>query len=746
MMTTGDNNTQRRSTNEIVPSRRTVSLPDLLKTHFGYERFLPMQEDTIGHVLSGRDALVLMPTGGGKSLCYQLPALVFAGLTIVVSPLISLMKDQVDGLKANGIAAEFINSSLIYEEIDAIKERLKRAEIKLLYLAPERLAIGEFREFLRGVHISFIAIDEAHCISQWGHDFRPEYLNLKNLRDDFPGAAMMALTATATPRVRQDIAEHLRLKTPRIFLSSFDRPNLYYDIRPKEGCFTELLALLESPLHKNRAAIIYCFSRKNTEEIAEELRARGIRAEAYHAGLEAQARHDIQDRFLNTQTPVITATIAFGMGIDKPDIHLIVHYDLPKSIEGYYQETGRSGRDGLPAKCVLFYSYADRFKQEYFIKQMTDITQRRQALEKLNQLTAFCESFGCRRKFLLAYFGERYARDNCGQCDRCLRSTGEFDATTIGRLVLECVRATGGQFGAQYIIEVLRGSRNERILRWGHQHLPVYGQGQMFHPQQLKEIVGLLAEKGFLMKTTGEYPLIVLTASGRNFLNGGEPLFLPALRSTDKKSVKGFSPVRRDERMDHPALFEQLRQLRQDLAAARGVPPFVIFGDISLKEMARRLPQNAESFLAITGVGQQKLLQFGPAFMKKIAEFCREHGHGPAGPASLSNARRPDAIVTLTYRETKKLLEQKLSLAEMARARGLAVATILSHIERLAQEDPSLEINHLRPSESRFVMIEKAFAQAGNLRLSPVKARLGDDFSYEELRLARIFLTREKTI
>ena len=519
---------------------RQPSPHEVLKTHFGYDSFLPLQEEIISHTLAGNDGLVLMPTGGGKSLCYQLPAMCLRGMTLVVSPLIALMKDQVDALNANGIAARFINSSLTASEIELAQSQASRGMVKILYAAPERLAVSGFRRFLQSVDLSLIAVDEAHCISEWGHEFRPDYRNLRQLRADFPHVPVIALTATATTRVRQDIVDQLALQRGRVFLSSFNRANLTYSVETKEGFWGKLLSLLHA--HTGESAIIYCFSRRETEELADDLNDRGLLARPYHAGLEPETRRRTQEDFIHDRVPIIVATIAFGMGIDKPDIRLVVHHSLPKSLEGYYQETGRAGRDGLPSDCVLFYSRADRAKQDYFINQLEDHQEQQNARQKLSQMVEFAEIPVCRRKSLLAYFGEEWEQDNCGACDVCLGAGDEFDATEIAQKTLSAVVRTGERFGALHVARVLRGSREKRVLELGHDRLSVYGIGKDYTEDQLREVMGLLQARGLLARNEGEYATLAVSQRGRDFLKGREKLSLPHLKSgADAARVGGSS-------------------------------------------------------------------------------------------------------------------------------------------------------------------------------------------------------------
>lgn len=604
----------------------------LLKSHFGYDHFRPLQDTIITHVLSGKDTLVLMPTGGGKSLCYQLPALVFPGLTLVVSPLIALMKDQVDALNANGISAEFINSTLSASDVARIQKEAKSGRTKILYVAPERLAISGFRAFLATISLSLIAVDEAHCISEWGHEFRPDYRNLKMLRHDFPSVPTIALTATATEKVRQDIITELELKQGQTFLASFNRPNLTYRILPKQKAFSQLCGLLQQ--HKKESVIIYCFSRKKTEELVQDLSSEGFIALAYHAGLDHFVRQCTQEKFIHDEAPIIVATVAFGMGIDKPDVRLVVHYDLPKSLEGYYQETGRAGRDDLPSECVLFYSYGDKAKQDFFIKQIENDAERKNAEEKLSRMIAFCDLQTCRRQFLLSYFGEAAIEEYCGGCDICLATQEEFDATEIAQKILSAVIRTGERFGMGHVIAVLRGQKNKRILDLQHDQLSVYGIVNDFNDQEMRTIFSLLLSKGLVVKQGDEYPTLAVTPTGRTFIKERETLFWVR----PKRDVALVTVREKGGGAYDPALFEQLRRLRKQLADKRRVPPFVIFGDATLQQMAATFPQNLEDLLCIFGVGQTKLKQFGEPFLNVICDYTREH---PVTQVPLPEGRRP---------------------------------------------------------------------------------------------------------
>ena len=541
----------------------------LLKQHFGYNEFLPLQEKIITAVLKEKDALVLMPTGGGKSLCYQLPAMHFEGLTLVVSPLISLMKDQVDALRANDIPAAFINGTLSRSEIERVQQQAQQGALKILYAAPERLSLPGFQQFLDTLNVSFVAVDEAHCISMWGHEFRPDYRKLGDLRRSLPGVPFLALTATATEQVRADIVKQLHLQQPEQFVASFNRANLSYTVLTKrKNSFDRLSELLQE--HKTESVIIYRTTRKATEDLASLLRDNGFDALHYHAGLEDDERHQTQDRFIHGQTSIIVATIAFGMGIDKSNVRLIVHYDLPKTLEGYYQETGRAGRDGLPSDCVLFFSYDDVPTLERFIGQIEDEVIRRYAHEKLDQVIEFCQLQECRRRYLLRYFGEEWPEENCGGCDFCLPAKEEFDATVIARQILSAVIHTGERFGITHVAAVLRGSRNKIVERLGHDALSIYGTVDDYSADEIKEIAGQLVEEGLLCGDEGKYSKLSVTETGRRFLKSRSRLGLTLSASDERKVPTVRRPARdideagrkrRQRAVREGSTYEKTRQL-----------------------------------------------------------------------------------------------------------------------------------------------------------------------------------------
>ena len=731
---------------------QTSSPLAVLKRRFGYDAFLPLQEDVVANVLARRDGLVLMPTGGGKSMCYQLPALLLDGVTLVVSPLIALMKDQADALNANGIAARFINSSLRAAEMAAVQSELGRGAVKLLYVAPERLAMEGFRRYLHRLRISLIAIDEAHCISEWGHEFRPDYRNLRQLRAEFPSVPVIALTATATQRVRDDIIAQLELQRGSVFLSSFNRKNLHYSVRPKRNALGELTALLRS--RRDQSAIIYCFSRKETEDLADQLNAQGFSALPYHAGLDAETRRRTQEDFTRDRVPIVVATIAFGMGINKPDIRLVVHYSMPRSLEGYYQETGRAGRDGLPSDCVLFYSYADRARQEFFVNQIEDAAERQQARDRLAAMAEFARMQTCRRRHLLAYFGERFEPENCGACDACVRTGEEFDATEITQKVLSAVVRTGERFGATHVIRVLKGSREKRILDLGHDQLSVHGIAREFDRSELREIIGQLEARGLLVRGEGDLPTLALGPKGRQFLRMGERISLvrpereAAAAETARLGASG-----RELEFDL-GLFEELRALRRRLADARGVPAFVVFGDVSLRHMAAALPLSTAEFSRITGVGEAKLAEYGPEFLQAIRRYAeanelqRREDTAVARPQPSAQADGPAEGAQkrprrATYEETQEMLRRRLSVSEMAQQRGFAESTIVGHLERMVDQGASLDLDHLMPSAERVRQIREAFDVCGDVYLRPAWEFLGSEFDYNELRLVRMHMRQQ---
>jgi len=589
----------------------------ILKENFGYDSFRAQQEEIITHVLSGKDTVVLMPTGGGKSLCFQVPALLLPGVTLVVSPLISLMKDQVDSLQANGVAAAYLNSSLSIEEQLAIMADVHSGIIKLLYVSPERLANAYFQEELHQMQLSLVAVDEAHCISQWGHDFRPDYTSLSYIRETFPKVPIIALTATATDIVKEDICTQLRLQKPKVFLSSFFRDNLHLHVEAKDGTFEKIVDLLDE--HRSQPTIIYAFSRKDTEELAKKLTKQGHRALPYHAGLSGEVREKHQNLFIRDKVTTIVATVAFGMGIDKPDVRLVIHHTLPKNLEGYYQEIGRAGRDGLPSKCVLFYSYGDTQKHQYFMHGMANPVEREASQKKLQAMVNFAEYTGCRWRYLVEYFGEQRSEKECGICDRCLGSLAMQDGTEIVQKILSTVIKTGNRFGRMHVAQVLLGAKVQKIIDLGHHELSVYGIGKEYSKVQLISIIAYLEQEGIVERQGDTYPVVLITEKGRAILQERQQVDIPvvqkakATKTAKTRAKKSAFAGEYDEK-----LFDALRAKRRELADQARIPPFMVFGDKTLYAMAATKPTTDGEFLEISGVGAAKLKAFGEVFMGVI--------------------------------------------------------------------------------------------------------------------------------
>jgi ATP-dependent DNA helicase RecQ len=600
----------------------TPSGPDdllhTLERVFGYHAFRPFQEEIIDRLMTGGDAFVLMPTGGGKSLCYQIPALHRPGVGIVVSPLISLMKDQVDALKENGVAAAAYNSSLGERESRQLLARLHAGELDLLYVAPERLMTDSFLERLREIPLALFAIDEAHCVSQWGHDFRPEYVGLGRLRGLFPDVPLIALTATADLQTRSDIIERLGLRQAQIFVTGFDRPNIRYTVVEKRKPFQQLTEFLAT--RPKEAGIVYALSRKRVEEVADKLKAAGVEAAAYHAGLADRERSRVQEAFLRDDVRVVVATVAFGMGIDKPNVRFVVHYDLPKNIESYYQETGRAGRDGLPAEALLLFGYGDIAISRALIESGNNPEQVRIELHKLSAMVGFAEAGSCRREALLGYFGQRL-EEPCGNCDLCLDPPDSFDATVDAQKALSCVYRVGQRFGTGHVIDVIRGSKNERIRQLGHDRLSTYGIGANLAAEAWGSIIRQLIHRGYLEQDLANFSVLKLTPAARPLLRGEETLVLAKPRikvAAAKKEPRrkgAAAPLQYDD-----SLFQALRTLRKRLADEQHLPPYVIFSDATLAEMAAERPLDSEALLRINGVGAQKLGRYGALFLDVIRQ------------------------------------------------------------------------------------------------------------------------------
>ncbi len=710
------------------------SLETALKHFFGYDQFRLHQRAAIEAVLGQHDALVVMPTGGGKSLCYQLPALLRMGVTVVVSPLIALMQDQVDALVNNGIAATYLNSSLDGMAVRSRQADLLTGRTKLLYLSPERLLSENFWPFLTQLHqrvgIAGFAIDEAHCVSEWGHDFRPEYRQLHRLRTAFPTVSVLALTATATERVRHDIVQQLQLQNPEILVASFNRPNLYYEVRPKaRQSYGDLLTQVQA---LQGSGIIYCLSRKRVDEVAARLQRDGVAALPYHAGLPDATRTEHQHRFIRDDVRVMVATVAFGMGINKPDVRLVVHYDLPRTLEGYYQESGRSGRDGEPAHCTVYFSYADVSTINYLIEQKPDTQEQNIARQQLRQVIDYAESTVCRRQIQLAYFGETLTA-GCDHCDNCRHPRPQEDWTLEAQKFLSCVARCRERFGMGHIIDVLRGSRKKRIRDLGHDQLSTYGIGQDRSADQWKLLGRSLLHQGLVEETTDGFPVLKLNAASWQVLR--KQLTVQVAIPEDLAS--GGTQVDIAPSADQSTLLGQLKSLRKRLADSQGIPPYMVFTETSLRQMTQKLPRTQRAFSQISGVGNRKLEQYGQAFIDLIAEFCTERGlPDQATQITHSTQAKPTTAPGNTHDLTLELYRQGHSPAEIAGLRELKPGTILRHLIELIDSGVEVDIDPIIDTTNQ-AQIWAAIISGENDRLSEIHARLQGVYTYDQIRLVR---------
>jgi ATP-dependent DNA helicase RecQ len=707
-----------------------------LQKYFGYNEFRHSQEAIIQHVLDKQDVMVLMPTGGGKSLCYQLPAVLLNGLTIVISPLIALMKDQVDSLNLSGIPAAFLNSSQSPEEQKEIAIRLKSNELRLLYIAPERLFGKDDRlmVFLKTLHIVQIAIDEAHCISQWGHDFRPEYMMLAGLKTQFPGVPVIALTATADKLTQKDILEKLNLHQPKVFISSFNRANITYRVNPKQKSLAQLLNFLSE--RKEDSGIIYCLSRKSTEALAADLKEEGYAAEAYHAGLNNDVKARNQEAFLRDDIKIMVATIAFGMGINKSNVRYVVHVDLPKNIEGYYQETGRAGRDGLPSDALLLYSPGDAIKLKSFAMVENNAEQSAIMLKKLDDMVEFCQLHACRRQYLMQYFDEPFP-DNCGSCDFCLSEFVKFDGTLIAQKALSAVVRVKERFGSTYLVDFLRGSRSEKIWK-EHKELKTYGAGADISKADWTRYFRELVAMGYLQLSDDGYSALKLTPKSELVLKGLEKVELIASQTIEEKEQEELS--------FDAGLMNLLRKLRQEIAVGENLPAYIILSDATLLEIATYLPQNMDELNLISGFGDVKLARYGREFLAVIKSYSQEKGLtskiGQKAKKKDRKAKKP-ARTSDTFKATYALYKEGRTVAEIAQERGLSPTTIEGHLS-IFVETGELDVSEFVKAE-KIPAIQNAVENYGKERLAPLKEILGDAYTYGEIKAVIAWMNR-KTI
>ena len=714
-----------------------LNLTNTLKKYFGFDTFKGDQEQIIQNLLDGNDTFVLMPTGGGKSLCYQLPSLVMEGVAIVISPLIALMKNQVDAMRnyseEDGIA-HFINSSLSKSAIDQVKADILNGKTKLLYVAPESLTKEENVEFLKSVKISFYAVDEAHCISEWGHDFRPEYRRIRPIINMIGQAPIIALTATATQKVREDIKKILGMPDAKEFKSSFNRSNLYYEVRRKTNDIDkDIIKFIKA--NAGKSGIIYCLSRKKVEELAEILKANGINASAYHAGMDSSARSAVQDDFIKENIDVIVATIAFGMGIDKPDVRFVIHYDMPKSLEGYYQETGRAGRDGGEGQCVAFYSNKDMQKLRKFM-QGKPVSEKDVSDELLKETEAYAESSVCRRKSLLHYFGETYAEENCGNCDNCLNPKKQVEAQDSLCAVIETIMAVKENFKSDYIIDVLLGKETSEVLAHRHEELEAFGSGEGEDEKTWNAIIRQALIAGYLSKDVENYGLLKVTPAGHKFLK--KPVSFKIVEDTDFDEEEDEAPVRGGGSCAvDPALYSMLKDLRKKMSKKLDVPPYVIFQDPSLEAMATTYPVTLEELQNIPGVGSGKAKRYGQEFCVLIKKHCEEN-----------EIERPEDLRVRTVANKSKIkvsiiqaIDRKVALDDIALSKGLEFGELLDEVEAIVYSGTRLNIDYFLDEimdEDHMLDIYDYFKESTTDKIDDAMDELGDDYTEDEIRLVRI--------
>jgi len=721
----------------MVVTEEKEQLRTKLKEIFGYDSFRGNQEPVIKNILSGRNTFVIMPTGAGKSLCYQLPAMVLEGLAIVISPLIALMKNQVDSLNAYGIQARFLNSTLSKTEINTLRKDCINGTIKLLYVAPESLNKEENIAFLQKVKISFVAIDEAHCISEWGHDFRPEYRKIKTMIGQLGNLPVIALTATATPKVQIDIQKNLQMEEADVFISSFNRKNLFYEVRPKKETKKQLIRFLKD--HKGKSGIIYCLSRKKVEEVAQLLNVNGFKSVPYHAGLDPDIRVKNQDDFLNEEVDIVVATIAFGMGIDKPDVRFVVHYDVPKSLEGYYQETGRGGRDGLEGVCLMFYSHNDLNKLEKFNKDKS-VQERENARILLQEMEFYAESPVCRRRQLLHYFGEEYTEQNCGMCDNCVNPRERFDGTEFVRIFLEATRQTSERFGLNHIVHVVRGVEDEYVKSYSHSALSIFGAGSDEDDDFWRSVGRQALIYQYLEKDIENIGVLKLSEKGKKFLSKPHRIELARDHdfATDADEEEDSIEKATVAKAYDAKLFEILKTLRKQIAREKELPPYVIFQDPSLEEMATIYPTTREELASVNGVGMGKVNKFGKEFLEVIQKYVDENDIETASEVVVKSSVNKSNTKIFIIQQ----IDRKVDLEEIAESKSISFADLLTEIENICYSGTKLNLDYYIDQildEEKQEAIHDYFLNSETDSIEEALANeSNEDFSEEEIRLMRI--------